>query len=158
MARVARGRRYSAMGHRLYRIRICLFFIVTIWKWRQWIPGILPIKLTEHNLNRTIFKETGLSILQIKFSWNFLNYGPNYIIFGANWIDWLHFRKDLIRNADLQIRHCLMRNHWAIRIPGEGTAMGRSRGDSGLREIDDGWTYSSSSYYPSHSVLSCSKL
>ena len=25
----------------------------------KWIPGILPVKLAENNLNRTIFKETG---------------------------------------------------------------------------------------------------
>ena len=42
--------------HRLYRNRICLFFIASIWKWHQWIAGILPINLTE---NQTIFNEVG---------------------------------------------------------------------------------------------------
>ena len=42
--------------HRLYRNRICLFFIASIWKWHQWIAGILPINLTE---NQTIFNEMG---------------------------------------------------------------------------------------------------
>ena len=35
-----------------------------MWKWHQWISGVLPIIWTENNWNRTIFNETGFELFK----------------------------------------------------------------------------------------------
>ena len=116
-------------------------------------PKIISIGLFLRKRANNCTLTTGNSAKKI--SRNFLNFGPNYIIFGANliektWgIDWRHFRKDLIRNAELQICHCLARNivwprwFWASiscqRAAQEGTFHGEGKSALYRPQIEKDW-------------------
>ena len=52
--------------------------------------------------------------MQIICSWNFLHYGPNYVVLGVIFIgetegiEWRCFHKDLMRNSELEISQFLL--------------------------------------------------
>ena len=101
-----------------------------MWKWHQWIPGVLPINWAENNWNWTIFNENGLWTLQKDFSRNILNYGPNYIIFGPFSVG---RHKESIGNTF--INTCQKHEHfmWARRFYCSGLSTGGLLGSEGPR-------------------------